>query len=184
MKTLISIETLKADLECAWEGSEIIDQICSDGDWYFCIDPESMDCLKDLLSKSHKSYTLSSLAYAVLNNKTVLPAFIPDKVVKLSDALKRANIEALKFSNIDDGGSCNFDSPVIKLLRWKDSEIKHASLLASVDVGHQLSGWWKGYRFVSSVMYGQGYRRTRMAEAAKKSLEADGYDVSMYYQMD
>jgi hypothetical protein len=106
------------------------------------------------------------------------------KVQNLVNALKKSNEAALKLKDTEDGGSCNFDSPIIKLPRWKESEIKEASEESGVDIGDQLSGWHKGYRFVGTVKYGQANCRTRMAEAAKKSLEADGYDVSMYYQMD
>lgn len=180
----ISIETLRADLKCAWEGSEIIDQICTDGEWFFAIDPECMNTLKEIKSKSCKTYSLASLAFAVMNNHTIAPAQTSDKVLRLSEALKRANEAALLVKDTEDTGSCNFDSPVIRLPRWKDYEIKQACELAGVQIGDQLSGYWKGYRFVSTAMYGQAYCRTKMAEAAKRHLSADGYDVSMYYQMD
>lgn len=177
----VSIETLQHDLKCAWEGSSTEKRL---GDWIFYIDPESMNTLKELLEKSCKSYNLSSLAWAVMNNHTIAQAKTSDKVINLVEALKKANEAALTVSDTDDGGSCNFDSPVIRLPRWKDYEIKQAIELSGVDISDQLSGWWKGYRFVSTTMHGQAYRRTKMAEAAKKSLAADGYDVSMYYQMD
>lgn len=182
MRKLISVETLRADLKCSWEYSTPEEQV--NHGWFYGIDPESMDCLKNLLSKSDKTYSLSSLAIAVLNNHTIRPAIIHDKVIKLSEALERANEAALLLSETNDGGTCNFDSPVIRLLKWKDYEIKQACELAGIEIGDKLSGFWRNYRFVSTSMYGQANCRTRMAEAAKKSLEADGYDVAMYYQMD
>lgn len=182
MKKLISVETLRADLKCSWEYSTPEEQV--NHGWFYGIDPESMDCLKNLLLKSDKTYSLSSLAFAVLNNHTIRPAIIHDKVIKLSEALERANEAALLYKDFNDGGSCNFDSAVIRLLRWKETEVKQASELAGIEIGEQLSGWWRGCRFVSTAMHGQASRRTKMAEAAKKSLEADGYDVAMYYQMD
>ena len=90
----------------------------------------------------------------------------------------------MSVKDTEDTGTCNFDSPVIRLPRWKDYEVKQACELAGVQIGGQLSGWWRGYRFVSTAMYGQAYCRTKMAETAKMHLEADGYDVSMYYQID
>lgn len=107
-----------------------------------------------------------------------------EKVLKLVEALKRANEEALKFSSVEDSGSCNLDSAVIKLLRWKEEEIKEVSELSGVSLSDKLSGFWNGYRFVSTEMHGQANKRSRMAEASKKSLEKDGYDVCMYYQAD
>lgn len=182
MKKLISIETLRADLKCAWEGSE--KERRDSGDWIYYIDPESMDLLKSRLRISDKLYSLSSLAFAIMNDHTIAPLQTNDKVIKLSEALIRANEAALLLSETNDGGTCNFDSPVIRLLKWKDYEIKQACELAGIEIGDKLSGFWRNYRFVSTAMHGQANCRTRMAEAAKKSLEADGYDVAMYYQMD
>ena len=184
MKKLISIETLRADLKCAWEWENTTQEQKDNGEWIYAIDPESMDCLKDLKGKSCKTYSLSSLAFAIMNDHTIAPLQTSDKAIKLSEALERANEAALLLSETNDGGTCNFDSPVIRLLKWKDYEIKQACELAGIEIGDKLSGFWRNYRFVSTSMYGQANCRTRMAEAAKKSLEADGYDVAMYYQMD
>lgn len=107
-----------------------------------------------------------------------------EKIQKLAEALKRADEAALREANTDDGGTCNFDTPLIRLEGWSKSEIKEASDLANVEIGDKLSGWHKGYRYVRVKLYGQANRRTLMAEAAERSLEADGYDVSMYYHMD
>lgn len=108
-----------------------------------------------------------------------------EKIQKLAEALKKADQEAKKLSETPDDGSCNFDSPVIRLPRWKESEVKEASELSGVEIGDMLSSkWWRGCRFVSTAKYGQAGRRTVMSEAAYNSLKADGYDVSMYYQMD
>lgn len=107
-----------------------------------------------------------------------------EKVQKLVEALKRTNEAALAEANTNDSGTCNFDTPLICLKGWKSSDIKEASESAGIEIGEQLSGWHKGYRFVSVKLYGQANRRTLMAEAAKRSLVADGYDASMYYQMD
>jgi hypothetical protein len=106
------------------------------------------------------------------------------EIEKLADALKRADKAALAVANTEDGGTCNFDTPLIKLPRWKTSEIKEVSEKSGIEIGDQLSGWHKGYRFVDTTKHGQANCRTRMAEAAYHSLEADGYDVCMYYQMD
>lgn len=108
-----------------------------------------------------------------------------EKVNKLVDVLKCANFIAIEAGqNEEDGGTCNFDTPTIKLDRWTEEEIKEASELSGVTIGEKLGGWHKGYRFIFIKMDGQANRRTRMAEAAKKFIALSGYDVSMYYQMD
>lgn len=180
-KQTVSIETLRADLKCSWEYSS--DEEIEKGDWIFGIDPESMNTLKELKTKSCKTYTLATLAFAVMNNHTIAPAKTSDKVIRLSEALIRANLAALSVQ-MEDSGTCNFDSCVIRLPRWKDYEIKQACELAGIEIGEQLSGYWRGYRFVSTAMHGQAGLRTKMAEVAKQSLAADGYDTAMYYQMD
>lgn len=106
------------------------------------------------------------------------------KVKNLVEALLKAKKAAEEFSNIEDGGTCNFDTCIIKLHRWAKNDIEAAEQESGVSIGDQLSGWHKGYRFLNDLCKGQAHRRTKMAEAAKKSLQADGYEVSVYYQMD
>jgi hypothetical protein len=107
-----------------------------------------------------------------------------EKVNKLIETIKRANKAALLIDNEEDGGTCNFDTAIIKLDRWREEEIQQVSKETGIRIGERLSGWHKGFRFVFTEMYGQANRRTRMAEAAYKSLEKDGFEVSMYYQAD
>jgi len=107
-----------------------------------------------------------------------------EKVLNLAEALKRANEEALKFSSVEDNGSCNMDSVVIKLSRWKEEDIKEASELSGVGLSDKLSGLWNGYRFISTEIHGQANRRYKMVEASKDSLRKDGYDVCIYYLAD
>lgn len=105
-------------------------------------------------------------------------------ITKLADSLLDANKVALEAFQDNDGGSSNLDSCVIKLLRWKEEEVKEVSELSGVSLSDKLSGFWSGYRFVGVTMMGQGFCRTKMAEAAYKSLKSEGYDVCMYYSMD
>lgn len=106
------------------------------------------------------------------------------KILKLEEALAKANEAAQDVAHVDDGGTCNFDSVVIRLPRWREKDIHQVLEDTGFDIGDQLSGWFSGYRFVWFPYEGQANRRTMMAEAAKKSLQEDGYDVCMYYQMD
>lgn len=106
-----------------------------------------------------------------------------EKINKLITALNKAKTAANEFADSEDGGSCNFDSCVIKLLRWTENDINEVKNISGISIGTQLSGWHKGYRIVS-IGSGQANRNKRMAEAAKKSLKEDGYDVYMYYELD
>ena len=108
-----------------------------------------------------------------------------NKYEALIEALKRAAAAAREAVARDpeDGGTCNFDAPAIALPRWKEEEVKAAARAAGVGCYT-----WKLYReklFVFPLRIGgQGNSRTRAAEAAEKSLRADGYEATMYYQMD
>lgn len=95
------------------------------------------------------------------------------------EAVNNASVEATKYADTEDGGSCNFDTCMVKIkIPKKFREQTSLKLYA-------FSGFWRGYYGIYSIPYsGQGNRRSRMAEAAAKSLEAQGYDATVYYQMD
>jgi len=103
------------------------------------------------------------------------------EIEALEMAILKAEKAARKYADTEDGGTCNFDAPAVKL---KATE-------------RQLSGmewpmmkWGKrqpdgGTWFVILInLSGQGNRRTRMAEAAAKSLQESGYDATVYYEVD
>ena len=108
-----------------------------------------------------------------------------DKYEALSEALKRATAAALEAVARDpeDGGTCNFDAPAIALPRWNEAKVKAAAEAAGTGCYS-----WKLFGeklFVFPIRAGgQGNSRTRAAEAAERSLKADGYNATMYYQMD
>ena len=104
------------------------------------------------------------------------------QINNLSQALKKAYSCAQKVS-IEDGGTCNFDTPQLILTGWRESEIKEAFDAAGLRCYIQKSG--KSYVVdVIGCTNGQGDLRTEMAEAARESLKADGYEAYVYYQMD
>jgi hypothetical protein len=106
-----------------------------------------------------------------------------DRVLILTNAVNAANLKALEFQNNEDGGSCNFDSVVIKLEGWTRADIQKLTTLKII--GDKLSGrYWKGYRWLNTTIYGQGNKRTKMAETACNHLKECEYNVSMYYEMD
>ena len=105
---------------------------------------------------------------------------------EFKEAIEVATGAALRFKDAEDGGTCNLDSPVIMLpdgIKARDTrDLKDAYGRPLIEkVG---GGIWKGWYFVNVPLYGQANRRTKMAEAASKSLEESGIRSSMYYQMD
>lgn len=102
---------------------------------------------------------------------------------QLKQALIIAKGAAMLYADIEDGGTCNFDAPMIRLYRWKKDEIDDAICGAGLRYIEHKSYGTKAYVICGGTQ-GQGNRRTAMAEAMYKSLEAAGYDVFMYYQMD
>lgn len=105
------------------------------------------------------------------------------KYEALTKAMIRAKKAAQAYANVEDGGTCNFDSPC--LLGWHGMK-KSLVIQAIKDAG--LSSWeWRFcglHLVIGGGTMGQGNRRTLMAEAMAKSLEKDGYNAGMYYQAD
>jgi hypothetical protein len=90
-----------------------------------------------------------------------------------------ANNAAFMYSEVEDGGSCNFDTPMVELKLTKKERAAVADFLTPIGM--------RGYKncyFVEVPLYGQGNRRTRMAEAAAEALRKEGYKASVYYQLD
>lgn len=104
-------------------------------------------------------------------------------IKNLSDALVRAKEKALSFIDMDDGGTCNLDTPQIFLSNWRVDEVKQAVEKADLMCYIQKSG--KGLIVdLIGCTSGQGFRRTQMAEAVRDSLKYDGYESFVYYNMD
>lgn len=97
----------------------------------------------------------------------------------LEYALAKANQAAKLFANSEDGGTCNFDTPIINI---KATQKQVASL--DFELSKCTWGLYKGWWFVDLPLYGQGNRRTRMAEAIAKSLNESGFNARVYYQVD
>lgn len=103
-----------------------------------------------------------------------------EKIHALRMALLKAIEAAKKFSTIDDRGTSNFDTPVIKLSGWRESEIREAFLLTGVFPDVEKDGTVQILR----ACLGQGFRRTAMAEAFRDSLRESGYTAYVNYQID
>ena len=83
-----------------------------------------------------------------------------------------------------DGGTCNFDSPAIRLPRVREKFLRECAAEAGISVNP--FDWFGGKRWywVNVPMHGQGNRRTRMAEAACRKLKELGLPATMYCQAD
>ncbi len=100
----------------------------------------------------------------------------------LTKALRKASAAARAAQGTDDGGSCNLDSPVLTIPRMRESTAQFISDDSGVRI-EKMSGrsgqWW-----VRTPTAGQAGMRTRMVEAAAKSLKADGFDCYVWYHAD
>ena len=102
------------------------------------------------------------------------------KYAKLRDDLIFALRDTYDLESTEDGGTCNFDSPVLNLPRWNADKLQRAMREAGARAWRWHSSMWV-IVFSSS---GQGNRRSRRAEAIYRKLKELGYDAFMYYQMD
>ena len=103
-----------------------------------------------------------------------------EKITALRTALFKAIEEAGNFRLIDDGGTSNFDTPVIILKGWTDSDIRQAFHLTGLTPYIEKNG----VIIILKACLGQGFRRTAMAEAFRDSLKNSGYDSYVLYQID
>lgn len=107
---------------------------------------------------------------------------IPQKVLNLIIALQKANEEAMKFKDNPDGGTCNFDTPEIRLKGWKENTVKTACRCVGLDC-QKWEAHYMNYHILGTC-YGMADCRTTMAEAFAKSLYKSGFEASVYYAVD
>ena len=144
---------------------------------------DRMDATNDFTSTQRRdirAYMQEQMYAKFPNHKKPLPA----KYAKLRDDI-RAALDATEWAEqTEDGGTCNFDSPVLYLDRWNGKLVEQAAKEAGSSAfkwrwGRTTLGW-----VISPRSSGQGNRRTRRAEAIRDEMKKRGYDVGMYYQMD
>ena len=90
--------------------------------------------------------------------------------------------KAIKY-NPEDSGTCNFDSAMVK----KETGFTYDETITMFKecglYAYKGCGWNKGWIIIGTP-YGQANAQTRWAEAFAKSLKRQGFETSMYYQMD
>lgn len=106
--------------------------------------------------------------------------------ILLVEALEKAKKAALERATHSDGGTCNFDSPV---LDYRGSSIRKKQAVESIKAAGLSCFDWKPFGgtnmlVINGAFYGQAARRTAMAEAFRDSLKQSGFATMMYYQMD
>ena len=117
------------------------------------------------------------------NNLSEVHMATKTMIDSLSEALLRAKNSALIYADIEDDGTCNFDTPQLSLNGWKRSEVEQAFAKADLRCDIQNSG--KGLIVdIIGCTSGQGSRRTQVAEAVRDSLKSEVYEAFVYYQMD
>lgn len=103
------------------------------------------------------------------------------RIEELESLIRKAEGESLVFKDVEDGGTSNFDTPIIKRPEGiKPKELQQLSWQVT-PVGDK---GFKGWYFLYTRILGQGDRRTAMAEAVAKYLNNNGVEASVYYQMD
>lgn len=107
---------------------------------------------------------------------------------KLRATLTRAHATTLEANKGDDGGTCNFGTCVMHVPERELEGIRAAFEGTGIRVSDDRK-WQCGKGEVALFLYadgtfGQGFARTRAAEALERELRADGFPATMYYQVD
>lgn len=134
--------------------------------------------------QAHRLMLAKYTAPAPKKDAPKAPSKLTGKYAKLRDDLKAALEQTAHIEqDEDDGGTCNFDSPSLRLPRWNGKLIEQAAK----EAGSSAFKWdlYGNIRWVfNPCSSGQGNRRSRRAEAITKVLRAMGYDAIDYCQAD
>ena len=111
-----------------------------------------------------------------------VPAPLTGKYAKLRDDLRRAHKIGLDAAAlVDDGGTCNMDSPALRLTGWRQAKVEQAC----TEAGGGCFKWSCFNRYVICLpIPGQAYKNEVAAEAMTKALTEMGYNAMTYCQMD
>lgn len=102
---------------------------------------------------------------------------------KISEAIKKAAEAANQFKDSEDGGTCNFDSCFLRAPRMNKYKAESIERMSGVHC-YLMDSKLYGRVLMIGIGTGQANRNTRMAEAAKNTLQGLGFNVGMWYQVD
>lgn len=104
-----------------------------------------------------------------------------NQILSLREALKKAVNESYIYSTVEDGGTSNFDTPILQLPKdWSKEEIKEAFI--STGLYPEITK--DNMIYILRACQGQGFRRTAMAEAFRDSLRSSGFTSYVEYKTD
>lgn len=107
----------------------------------------------------------------------VMPAELKGRYKKLAEDLKAALAYGLERKGDDDGGTCYGKAPSLLLPRWGRKKVEAAAEYAGFKCFIWNSCGIKFYVFPIRQDIGQGYARTRAAEAMCEYLKGLGYNA-------
>lgn len=135
--------------------------------------------------KTLDEYHTYDLGEAVKAYVRMVRTNCPESWKALIDDLKAAKLIA-EAAMCDDGGSCNFDSPVLRA----PEGMTYQQVQACCKVAGVSCYDWKPFKkgeklaVIGCTGIGQANRRTEGAEAACAFLQSKGYKCGMHYQLD
>ena len=106
-----------------------------------------------------------------------------DKYTQLASDLTAAVAAARIAASGPDGGTCNFDSLMLSLPRWKAAKIESAAKAAGIDT-YDVTYCGRKVWLFSTPCPAQADANTRQAKAMYKAMKEAGYNASVWYQMD
>ena len=107
-----------------------------------------------------------------------------EQIEALRVALLIARHEAEKLADVEDGGTCNMDTPYLFLVNWENAEIEEAFNLTGLRPYIRSTRQDIVHVIVFDACTGQGFRRTEMARAFRNSMRESGYNAYVEYRMD
>jgi hypothetical protein len=113
-----------------------------------------------------------------------------NKYEKFAEDLMKALKDTEYIENdvrIEDGGTCNLDTPAVFLNRWCEDKVKESARKAGSYAikCDDLTKYFKKTLFTFTFgTKNQGYRRTARAEAICRVLAEMGYETYLYQAVD
>ncbi len=94
----------------------------------------------------------------------------------------KEGLEKARAVNVEDNGTCNFDTCI--LIEKNGRLDKITEIVKQADNNLHVSKWRSGEFHIYGYERGQANLRTEMVETFTKVLEKYGFNVGVYYAMD